>query len=662
MFANGLRGQMGSATAPIKVFQDFFVDIDFPVSLTQGDRVEVPVAVYNYLPGPQQVTLAVDDGNWFKLEGPARQVVQMGKDEVKVVYFPITVTGIGHFPFTVTARGTAMSDAVRRSIDILPDGQEMRTSISDRLEGKVVKTVSIPVDAIDKANAMWVKLYPGAFSQVVEGLDGMLRMPGGCFEQTSSTTYPNLLVLDYLKQTKKINPEIQMKAEQYVNIGYQRLVTFECKGGGFSWFGNEPAHQILTAYGLLEFSDMAKVHEVDPKLILRTQQWLAGKQQGNGTWEEKNQGIAEGIIDRQTGALRSTAYIAWALAESGYQGQELAKGIQYVKANREEAKDPYTLAVILNLLTKTERESATTAEVAEALIKLAKVTEKTSYWEAETQTFTGANAKGADLETTGLAAYGLVKWGRNAAFATKVLTHLIQSKDSFGTWSTTQGTVWSLKTLIYASSNAFGGGKGSVTITANGTKLDTVTITEEDSDVMRQLDLTSLVKEGDNTLTLEYVGAGSLLYQITARYYLPWTVVEKMPEMKAPLDITVQYDKTKLATDDIATVTVTVKNITAPRATVEMPLVDIGLPPGFTPIIEKLDDAVAKAVISKYTVAARQLIVYIEKLEPGKSVVLTYQLKAKYPIRARTPESRAYPYYNPEKADVSAPRQVTVTK
>ena len=100
-------------------------------------------------------------------------------------------------------------------------------------------------------------------------------MPNGCFEQTSSTTYPNLLVLDYLKKTKRINPELQLKAEGYINIGYQRLVTFECKNGGFSWFGNEPAHQVLTAYGLLEFSDMAKVHEVDPNVIARTQQWLA---------------------------------------------------------------------------------------------------------------------------------------------------------------------------------------------------------------------------------------------------------------------------------------------------------------------------------------------------------------------------------------------------
>jgi hypothetical protein len=36
------------ASSSLKVFQDFFVDLDLPVTLTQGDRVSIPVAVYNY--------------------------------------------------------------------------------------------------------------------------------------------------------------------------------------------------------------------------------------------------------------------------------------------------------------------------------------------------------------------------------------------------------------------------------------------------------------------------------------------------------------------------------------------------------------------------------------------------------------------------------------
>jgi len=660
LMANSVRGQLGSATAPVRVFQDFFVDIDLPVSLTQNDRVEIPVAVYNYLPESQEVTLTLKEEPWFTLDGPAKKTVQMDKGQVKVVYYPIVVKSIGRFPLLVTAKGSKLSDAIRRSIDVLPDGKEFRPTINDRLEGKAEKTIAIPDKAIAGANTIWVKLYPGTFSQVVEGLDGILRMPNGCFEQTSSTTYPNILVLDYLKQNKRINPELQMKAEGYINVGYQRLVTFETKSGGFSWFGDEPAHQILTAYGLLEFSDMAKVHEVDPALIARTQQWLASKQKPDGTWEETNQGIAEGIINRQTGALRSTAYIAWALAESGYQGPEVAKGVDYVKAHRGEAKDPYTLAVILNLLTKVERDSDTTAQVANDLIALAKTTDKTAWWEADTKTFTGATREGADLETTGLAAYGLVKWGRNAGFVNKVLTYLVQSKDSFGTWQSTQGTVWAMKSLLFASRNAVGGGKGTVTILANGQKAATFAITPEDSDVMRQVNLAEHVRPGNNAITLQYDGDGSLLYQIVGRYYIPWKLVEPPLPGFEPLALSVAYDKTTLAQDDTATVTVKIHNNTDRIA--EMPLIDVGVPPGFTVVPDKLDAAVQAKTISKYTLAARQVIIYLEKLDPGQTVTLTYQIRAKFPIKARTPLSKAYPYYEPERVAVSAPQDIVVAK
>ena len=47
-----------------------------------------------------------------------------------------------------------------------------------------------------------------------------------------------------------------------------------------------------------------------------------------------------------------------------------------------------------------------------------------------------------------LAAYALVKSGRHVDLTNKAITYLIRSKDSYGTWQTTQATVWALKTLL----------------------------------------------------------------------------------------------------------------------------------------------------------------------------------------------------------------------
>src|SRR6202171_6222640 len=167
----------------------------------------------------------------------------------------------------------------------------------------------------------------------MSGVVSIIRMPGGCFEKTSASTSPNVLALDYMKRTKKLTPEVHAKAEGYIAKGYQRLLTFEVPGGGFSWFGQAPANKILTAYGLMEFSDMSKVHDVDPRLIQRTQQWLATQQLADGSWKPDTSFINEGAPHRYNSeVLRITAYIAWSLGNTGYQGPAIEKARQFIQS------------------------------------------------------------------------------------------------------------------------------------------------------------------------------------------------------------------------------------------------------------------------------------------------------------------------------------------
>src|SRR4029079_15762063 len=144
----------------------------------------------------------------------------------------------------------------------IPNGREQNLVTNGRLEGSGKQELTFPANSIPEARKILLRLYPGPLSQVIEGMDAILRMPGGCFEQTSSSTYPNVLALDYMKRMKKLTPEVHAKAEGYIANGYQRLLTFEVPGGGFSWFGNPPANKILTSYGLMQFSDMSKVYDV----------------------------------------------------------------------------------------------------------------------------------------------------------------------------------------------------------------------------------------------------------------------------------------------------------------------------------------------------------------------------------------------------------------
>jgi uncharacterized protein YfaS (alpha-2-macroglobulin family) len=656
--ASSQRGQLGSATHPLRVFQDFFVDLDLPVALTQNDEVSLPVAVYNYLTSPQTVTLALEEQPWFELvKDEPQKALDLAASDIRVVYYRLRASKIGAHALTVHARGTRLSDAIRRQIEVLPDGEERRDTWNDRLEGTVEKTVTIPRQAIPDASTILVKIYPGLFSQAVEGLDSLLRMPFGCFEQTSSVTYPNVLVLDYLRTTKQAKPEVQMKAEQYINVGYQRLVSFEVQGGGFSWFGNPPAHKVLTAYGLLEFRDMSRVHQVDENVITRTQNWLASLQEKDGSWQPDQGGIAEGIINRQTDTLRTSAYIAWALAESGYQGAGLDRAFGYLDAHWAEARDPYALAVIANAYLGAQKQSGTAADVLAALAKLAVVDDKTAYWPSASPTFTSAQNGSADLETTALATYALVKSGRHVDLTNKAITYLIRAKDSFGTWQTTQATVWALKALLLSLTRAAQDIDAAVSIAVNGKEAGSFRITQADYEVVRQVDAKQLVRAGDNDVRITLKGKGSALYQIVAKCYLPWELVR--PPAAALLSIDIAYDRTRLATDDLLTASVRVVNHDA-RAC-NMVVIDLGLPPGFELLTEDLQKLVDDKTFQKYTIAARQIIIYLDKLAPKQPLDFSYRLRARFPIRAATPASQVYRYYNPEIRATAKPVELTVS-
>ncbi len=663
--ANSAKGDLGSTDAPLRCFQDFFCDIDLPVALTQGDEISIPVAVYNYLKDRQTVKLKIEQEDWFTLSGDPEVSLDLGPNEVTSRRFTIKATKLGDHKLTVYAYGSKMSDAIKRSIRVEPDGKEFTSASNGRLAESSAVSMDIPAEAIDGASHLQVKIFPGVFSQVVDGLDGLLQMPFGCFEQTTSATYPNVLILDYLRSTKQVTPETQMKAEGFINFGYQRLVAYEVQGGGFSWFGDAPANKLLTAMGIMEFYDMGQVFPIDENLIPRTQRWLLSQQSGDGSWDADKAYLHQESWQRlQNAKLLPTAYITWALASTGEKSPATRKAYDYVRAHAAEAEDPYQLAVLCNGLAagdnafnKGDLDDATIS-CFDKLLKLAKHDGEKMWWESQMTGFTQSRGSGADMEATGLAAIALINAGRYGADATQVLNYITSKKDAGGTWGSTQATILCLKAMLLAQKGATQKASGTVAITVNGKDAGSFEITPENADVVRMADVQQGLKPGQNDVKIAFKGQGSMLYQVSTKYYLPWARVEK-PATHL-LDIGIEYDKTKLAVDDTATAHVHVKN-NAPGQT-SMILIDLGLPPGFEVEAGDLAELVGEKKISKFNLTGRQVIVYIEQLDAGQEVSFDYRVKARFPVKAKTPATTAYEYYNPDNRAESQPADITITE
>ena len=654
--ANGPQGRLGSGTDGIRVFQDFFVDVDFPLYLTQNDWVAVPLAIFNYLDQPQTVRITVDpsSGDWFEMEGAREIVVTLEPGEVTSRHFKIRVLRVGRQPFQVTALGTEQSDAVRRYVEVRPDGRERQVSWSGRIDGAVEHTVTIPANAVEGGSDIQVRVLPGLFSQVVDGMEGMLRQPSGCFEQTSSSTYPNALVLQYLRKTEQSSPLLESMAIEYLNLGYQRLVSYEVPGGGFEWFGQPPGHRILTAYGLLEFTDMSKVMNIDPAILDRTRAWLLAQQESDGRFRAAPEGIHEGATNNFTDSdLRATAYIVYALLESGDRSSQTLRGLEWIRANSSTATDAYTLGLIANALWLAEPSDPVLTTVFAELDRMKVASGDSLHWEATGASFTYSAGAGLSVETTAWVLQAYLRAGR-MDYVDAGIEYLMASKGSWGGWGSTQGTILTIRVLLQRLETAALSGAGSLRILHDGAEVGAFTVREDNADLLRQLDLAG-VHLGDNAVRIEFEGEGNFMYQMVGTWYEPWD-----DERSEDLGMAIHYDGDIFSVGDVVAASAIVQNLDATRR--DMVMVDIGVPPGFALVTADLTAWLAdpNLGVSRFERRGPGVTVYLYGLDPYQELKLPFHLQATLAVEAQTPPSVAWLYYEPEVRVRARPVTLTV--
>ncbi len=248
-------------------------------------------------------------------------------------------------------------------------------------------------------------------------------------------------------------PQVEARARQYIHLGYQRLVSFEISGGGFDWFGHPPANRTLTAYGLMEFQDMAKVHDIDPNLIARTRRWLLDQQKPDGSWEPEGHRLQEDPTGARGGQaparLGTTAYIAWSVF-SGQADPKARATLDYLQGQADAAReDPYVLALIANALLAIDPEGAAAQPALDRLERLQQTSKdgKLVWWgpadspSRPSRTLFYGAGESHRIETTAMAVLALRHASRSPESVRKALAWLVARKDGSGTWGSTQATV-----------------------------------------------------------------------------------------------------------------------------------------------------------------------------------------------------------------------------
>lgn len=601
----------------------FFLEADFPVAFIAGDQPNLRVALFHTIDFAT-ADIVLEESDAYACDEPRRKVGAQELQENRWLVFTPRFLRPGEIRVGLTA---IARDAEGREVDrdvmsipvtVTARGREVSVHNSGVLSGKAMATatLALPEGAINRRHEL--RVYPTPLSEYLNGVEALLRIPTGCFEQTASANYPNIFIHEHLKKTPNANPVLLATAKKYVQQGYQRLLSFEVSGGGFSLYGRAPADPWLTAYGLMHFHDLAKVIPVDPAVIRRTQEFL----------------------NRKNPINEVGAYAAWAVAESsGMLPYNLRNTAESCLEERESVYARLTGA--LALLTAEPGNSLARKTVEQAIGALAKGIPPKSPGLPSS-----ARGLGAETELIALA----ILAGQKAELAIPGILYeeLGRRRSSYGGWPGTQATVLALKALTEAHAVPC---NGAVIVSSGGVELGRHRIDENAA-------LFLLDKPQADSVQLRYEGTGRLSFLVSALGELRWSD-EEMNFSRDGLNVRTALNRTEAALGEEIVMTVELDD----RGDgVENPIVEIGLGAACIANPSALDGMVAdpKSGILRYEVRDKGVTLYLASLPAGGQQRLRIPLTAVHAGRYTLPATRAWEYYRPENADTAAGISITV--
>lgn len=605
-----------------------------PPTVAFADTVHLTFILKNNTPNPLIGMFSLDLPKTLVPVTDAPLLMELRVDSFLVVRVPVRVAtepGIFEFSYRFNAKG--FQEKATASVEIVPQGFPRYVSIAN----KAPKTTRnfVVSEVIDGSLVLDFKAYPNMMSQTMDGLESMLHEPYGCFEQTTSTNYPNILALDYMKQSNQLVASVRDKALSYLEIGYERLVGYECTDGGFDWFGNSPAHEGLTAMGIMQFIDLKTVYDgVDDAMVQRTVRWLMSRRDGKGGWHKN-----EHYLHTWANGEVMDAYIVWALSEAGY-AQNILPEIEAATAAAHKSEDLYRMA--LTLLANQKAENTSRMQELATTIRSILAKQKLDKLPIES-TVTSSAGISASVETIALLGLALMRMpDAQLDEVSPLMDYISQQRSPYG-FGSTQATVLGLKALTaFAEFNRKPSEDGTIAVTINGQTIRRDYTTNDRGDIVIT-DLNKHIKTGENTVSIEFLNTKKPL---EFWFDLRWHSRTPDPAGKCPVHLTTAWNKQSAAVGDVVHLSAVVEN----RSNKGQPsaIATIGIPSGLSLQPWQLKELMDKKLCDYYEIRGNQLVLYYAQLPASARYVVELDLKADIAGSYQCPASAAYLYYTPE--------------
>jgi hypothetical protein len=631
------RGALGAGVATVESVQPFYVEPKLPLEVTAGDSIRLPVSLVNgtadRLHGAA-VTATGSPGLHIAalpaLDLAARQRAR------QILAIDVGASARSEVQLKLAGHAGPYADTVVRKMVVKPTGFPFRLAeggltVADRSVGH---SFDVPAALVPGSLKTSVTVYPTPLANLTQALARLIQDPNGCFEQTSSTTYPLTMAQQYFTSHTGVDPRLMTAAQEKLDAGYKRLVSFECPDKGYEWFGENPGHEALTAYGLLHFSDLSRVRPVDQAMIARSREWLLRQRDGQGGFARKRRALHTWIEDRDA----SNGYILWALLESGHK-TPLDRELTAFRNAAATSANSYVLALAANVAwLGGDRAAARTF-----MDKLATRQGPNGVVQGATTSIVGSGGEALEIETTALA---VLAWLRDPAFAGSVersMKHLAESCQD-GRYGSTQSTVLALRAIVaYDRSRARPRAPGSVRVLVDGRPVgEPVPFDRNTQGAIKLPDVAAHLGPGKHRIEVKMAGGAPMPYSIGVDY----NALTPASAKECQLGLEVGLTKTAITEGELVEANATITNRSGQP--VPSPTAIVGLPGGLEPRHDQLKELVKKQVIDAYEVIGREVVLYWRALEGGQKIQVPLSLVAAVPGRYTAPASRAYLYYTDE--------------
>jgi hypothetical protein len=675
-----LDGRVTSIDRTFITFQPFFVDMDPPQVLTVGDEISLPVNLRNYTPHAVTLPVTVKAADWFTLSTPAvtQMTVPSGGSSAMILGLNAKArTDAG--ALNVSAANAHDGDAVEKKVKVHPDGEPRMVTASELLRGsKSTVHFDLPPETIPGSVHAEMLLYPNLGTNVFHAMKAVLERPYGCGEQTISSTYPSLLFLELAAAAKTESPA-KAQAQDYLQLGYDRLMGYFNAAGGLTYWGHdsEEADVALTAYAIEFLTEAEPYVDVDRSRITSAIEWLLNQQSADGSWKPHyGQPSARQVLFIASAletVLEAKDFGSQAKGDlPGRIKQAIAIAQAYAANSVAALHDSYANSLRLTLAAKTG-DKAAVVRLREELVATADHGRNGAHWEFDGYSPFYGWGTGGKLEATAMALSALDAAANidDTKLEDDALLYLLENRDGYGVWLSGQATVRVLKALLpVAVKQLQNPSPADFTLAVNGQSLSAVQAQSIKSDsrlidAPRTLDLTAMVHAGTNTL--EFSGAGDAAIanaQITTWFYLPWSAATlgtnstTVPGKSSGLDFGYSCDAENAKVGQPIPCTVSARRIGSQGY--GMLLAEVGLPPGADVDRAALSKLLDTWTIDRYEIQPDRIVFYLWP-SSAEGVKFSFSFTPRYAIRAKAAPAKLTDYYNPDLNAVLAPMSFVVS-